>query len=205
MTTETDRAISDEEACRIMLPAARKYAWRYGAQGWDIVDDLIQEGMMGAMEAARTFDPSRGLKFCTYAYRRVVGRMIDHVRTNQSFAKRLDVQLAKADGRDVAQLIDLDSAGWRHVDPPHHDPEPLGMSARRHFGRFARRLTRHGLTAEELEVLASRYVEGLTGEQIGERMGVNDTRVSQIHSRAVAEIITADAEQLERAYAEASR
>jgi len=44
------------------------------------VDDLIQAGMLGLIEAARHYDPSQGASFETYAGIRVRGAMLDDVR-----------------------------------------------------------------------------------------------------------------------------
>ncbi len=60
----------DREAChrlvlshrRMVEAMARKYS-RLGATE----EDLVGEGMLGLLDAARRFDPSRGTKFATYA------------------------------------------------------------------------------------------------------------------------------------------
>lgn len=44
------------------------------------VDDLIQSGMLGLIEAAKNYDPSQGASFETYAGIRVRGAMLDDVR-----------------------------------------------------------------------------------------------------------------------------
>ena len=44
------------------------------------VDDLIQAGMLGLIEAAKHYDPSQGASFETYAGIRVRGSMLDDVR-----------------------------------------------------------------------------------------------------------------------------
>jgi RNA polymerase sigma factor for flagellar operon FliA len=43
--------------------------------------DLYQEGYIGLIEAARTFEPRRGLNFSTYGSRRAVGAMLDYLRS----------------------------------------------------------------------------------------------------------------------------
>ena len=48
-----------------------------------VVLDLIQEGMVGLMEAAEKFNPDNGVAFSLYALHRVRGRMIDFMRQNQ--------------------------------------------------------------------------------------------------------------------------
>lgn len=44
------------------------------------IDDLIQSGMIGLIEAAKNYDPSQGASFETYAGIRVRGAMLDDVR-----------------------------------------------------------------------------------------------------------------------------
>jgi len=45
-----------------------------------LVDDLIQSGMLGLLEAAKNYDASQGASFDTYAGIRVRGAMLDEVR-----------------------------------------------------------------------------------------------------------------------------
>src|SRR5215213_142629 len=44
------------------------------------VGDLVQDGVLGLMDAAHRFDENRGIKFETFAERRVRGAMIDALR-----------------------------------------------------------------------------------------------------------------------------
>ena len=44
------------------------------------VDDLIQSGMIGLLEAARNYDSSQGASFETYAGIRIRGAMLDEIR-----------------------------------------------------------------------------------------------------------------------------
>jgi RNA polymerase sigma factor for flagellar operon FliA len=46
------------------------------------LDDLIQAGMLGLLEAARHYDSSKGAAFETYAGIRIRGHMLDEVRRN---------------------------------------------------------------------------------------------------------------------------
>ena len=44
------------------------------------IDDLVQSGMIGLLEAAKKYDISKGASFETYAGIRIRGSMLDEVR-----------------------------------------------------------------------------------------------------------------------------
>jgi len=46
------------------------------------IDDLLQSGMVGLLEAAGNFDPTKGASFETYAGIRIRGAMLDDIRKN---------------------------------------------------------------------------------------------------------------------------
>jgi len=47
-----------------------------------VVDDLIQVGMLGLLDAAQHYDPAQGASFETYATIRIRGSMLDELRRN---------------------------------------------------------------------------------------------------------------------------
>src|ERR1043165_677922 len=64
------------------LPFVESLARRMASTMPHSVDlgDLVQDGVIGLIDAARRFDESRGIKFETFAERRVRGAMIDALR-----------------------------------------------------------------------------------------------------------------------------
>src|SRR5467141_4312963 len=64
------------------LPFVEALAWRMAASMPNSIDigDLVQDGVIGLIDAARRFDEGRGIKFETFAERRVRGAMIDALR-----------------------------------------------------------------------------------------------------------------------------
>lgn len=64
------------------------------------IDDLIQAGMLGLLEAAKNYDPSQGASFETYAGIRIRGSVLDEVRgtdwTPRSVTRKI---------REVSQAI----------------------------------------------------------------------------------------------------
>ena len=51
------------------------------------VEDMIQIGMLGLLEASQSFDPSIGVSFDEYAKRRIKGSILDEVRKASSMSR----------------------------------------------------------------------------------------------------------------------
>ncbi|WP_319941614.1 RNA polymerase sigma factor FliA [Aestuariirhabdus haliotis] len=64
------------------------------------VDDLIQSGMIGLLEAARKYDGSKGAAFETYAGIRIRGAMLDEVRKGDWVPRSVH-----RNGRRVAEAV----------------------------------------------------------------------------------------------------
>src|SRR6187401_1740671 len=64
------------------LPFVEALARRMASSMPNSIDicDLVQDGVLGLIDAARRFDEDRGIKFETFAERRVRGAMIDALR-----------------------------------------------------------------------------------------------------------------------------
>jgi RNA polymerase sigma factor FliA len=87
------------------------------------VDDLIQAGMIGLLEAARHYDATQGASFETYAGIRIRGAMLDEIRKND-WAPRSVHRKA----REAAQAIhDLEKRHGRDARD-HEVADALGVS-----------------------------------------------------------------------------
>src|ERR1700737_5284095 len=64
------------------LPFVEALARRMAASMPNSIDigDLVQDGVLGLIDAAHRFDEGRGIKFETFAERRIRGAMIDALR-----------------------------------------------------------------------------------------------------------------------------
>jgi RNA polymerase sigma factor for flagellar operon FliA len=73
---------SVEERVNTFAPLVKKLAYHMVARlpASVEVDDLIQAGLIGLMDAARNFDVDAGVQFETYATQRIRGAMIDELR-----------------------------------------------------------------------------------------------------------------------------
>lgn len=75
--------IDQDELLKQHLPAVRRQALALQVKlpsGVEL-DDLIQAGTLGLLDATRRFDPTAGVTFATFASQRIRGAMIDELRT----------------------------------------------------------------------------------------------------------------------------
>jgi len=187
------------------------------------VEDLIQAGMIGLLEASRNYNPQQGASFETYAGIRIRGSMLDEIRrsdwTPRSVHRKVRMvaeavrEIENDKGRDardheVAQLLGLeineyhailqDAAGCRvfsFEDPGFigedgdeniMEPQqgPLEMLQNQDFQR-ALSESIAGLPERERLVMSLYYDEELNLREIGEVLGVSESRVCQIHGQAL--------------------
>jgi RNA polymerase primary sigma factor len=170
------------------------YAKRYRGLGVSFLD-LIHEGNLGLMEAARRFDPSRNVKFITYAVWWIREAMM-HVLSDQtrafSFPPKLfallhsstaDVSLNEpVNGRDERSAGELADVLALDVVPPIED-EMI------HQSNLADLMAALGdLDGKEREVVRLRFGfeddEPRTLQEIGNRLHLSRERVRQIEARA---------------------
>ena len=192
------------------------------------VDDLIQAGMIGLLEASTKYDASKGASFETYAGIRIRGAMLDDVRKgdwaprsvhrNSRMVSDAIRKVEARTGRDakdqeVAAELQLsledyygilgDTLGSRlfSFDDLLQDGEHGGLgedAGRNHLGpsrdledeRFQAALADAiaNLPERERLVLALYYDEELNLKEIGEVLGVSESRVSLLHSQCAARL-----------------
>ncbi len=79
---EASEQLSYEEMVAKHMPLVKRVAYHLMARMPNSVqlDDLVQAGMVGLLEAMQNYDSSKGASFETYARIRIRGSMIDEVR-----------------------------------------------------------------------------------------------------------------------------
>jgi len=185
------------------------------------IDDLIQAGMIGLIEAARNYDDSKGASFETYATIRIRGNILDEVRRNdwiprsvyknsrmiskavRDIENRLgreasDTEVAKELGLDIEEYQDMlmDSNGahlYGFDDIGVTDDtlvDNIANASEPHINVMRSDMKLHlssvidSLPKNERMVLSLYYEHDLNLKEIGDVLGVSESRVSQIHSLA---------------------
>lgn len=187
------------------------------------LEDLLQAGMLGLLEARNNFDASKGASFETFAGIRIRGAMIDEIRrgdwvprsvhkNSRAIASAIK-EIEQATGRDardteVADKLGVDVEDYRQmlmeVSSGHMvDFEGLGVtedyfsqglsdSSLTPLERIQKEDFRNSLAGaiaslpeREKLVLALYYDEELNLKEIGEVLGVSESRISQINSQAM--------------------
>jgi RNA polymerase sigma factor for flagellar operon FliA len=187
------------------------------------LDELVQVGMVGLIEAARAFDPTKGFEFEHFALSRVRGSILDEIR-RQSFLPRSAVAFNKNEneamhvmaaelGRAPTQ-VEMAQYMGKEIEEFHKE---RGQAKR--FETFSMEVVNDEVMSmpgdsamqpevmvEEAEfmeavvqaidelperekmVMSLYYVEELNLKEIGEVLGVSESRVSQILSTVVKKL-----------------
>lgn len=189
------------------------------------VDDLIQAGLEGLLQAAEKYEAGGDASFETFAGIRIRGAIIDEVRRNQwgtrsmyrasrqiseaieAFERRegreaQDADVARELGVDLEQyhrmlgdvasgqvlsLEDLSEEGEASTGFE-SDEEPPDTRVERASLRRALAAAIATLPEREQQVLSLYYVEELNLKEIGEVLGVSESRVCQIRSKAACRL-----------------
>jgi RNA polymerase sigma factor for flagellar operon FliA len=191
-------------------------------------EDLVQNGMLGLLDAMERFEDGFGAQFETYATQRVRGAMLDGLRANdwlprnmrrelrrierainqlehahgrapseQELADTLEMSLVdyqkllqEARGHQLVYYEDFSGEGdedflERHFTDADGDPASIleDKDIRENLVRAIARLPER-----EKLMMALYYEQDLNLREIGEVMGVTESRVCQLHSQAIARL-----------------
>ena len=187
------------------------------------LDDLVQTGALGLIDAARKYDSGKGVEFKAYAKHRIRGAILDGLRQVDTVSRDVrkrqkqiekvtrelavelghtpnDDEIAVAMGVSVGRLrqsrIHINAASTAQegaVAGYSSNREPTVDSSQQPDNVYARERRRELLDAamqslpeRSRAIMQLYYRSELTMREIGSRFGVNESRISQIHKRALA-------------------
>jgi RNA polymerase sigma factor for flagellar operon FliA len=209
------------------LPFVEALARRMAASMPNSIDigDLVQDGVLGLIDAAHRFDEARGIKFETFAERRVRGAMIDALRKDawprgvrrqrreldaarEALRRELGHEPSMADlaarvgsdekrlSRTIVRINTIEAtsplASADHVDESNlptvlvpSEPDAPDTAYEKSETRNRVRTAISALPRREQKVIGLYYYKEATMKEIGAEIGVNESRVSQLHARAI--------------------
>ena len=189
------------------------------------IGDLVQDGVIGLIDAAHRFDEARGIKFETFAERRIRGAMIDALRKDawprgvrrqrrelesarEELRRELGSEPSLADlaakmgtdekrlGRTIVRINAIEATSPLASAENHDEstmpaalipsePEQPDTAYEKNETRDRVREAIASLPVREQKVIGLYYYGEATMKQIGAEIGVNESRVSQLHARAI--------------------
>jgi RNA polymerase sigma factor for flagellar operon FliA len=189
------------------------------------IGDLVQDGVIGLIDAAHRFDEGRGIKFETFAERRVRGAMIDALRKDAwprgVRRQRRELEAAREElrreigcepslaelaarlgsdekrlSRTIVRITTIESTSPLAASEPGDEAmlpavllpsEPERPDAAYERADVQRRVREaiEALPWRERKVIGLYYYGEITMKNIGREIGVNESRVSQLHARAI--------------------
>lgn len=193
------------------------------------VDDLIQAGMMGLLDAIGRYEEVHGAQFETYAMQRIRGSMLDELRSNDWVSRGLRQNMRKVEtaisklqqrlGRspnesEVAAQLNMPLAAYQDIltggaghQLMYYEDFRANEDGESFLDRYDHELVDDPLqdlmdtgfrTAiiDAIEELPDRekllmglyYEQEMNLKEIGAILGVSESRVSQLHSQAVARL-----------------
>jgi RNA polymerase sigma factor for flagellar operon FliA len=192
------------------------------------VDDLIQAGMIGLLDAISRYEETHGAQFETYAVLRIRGAMLDELRNSDWLPRSMrqnmrkieaamsalqqklghppsESEVAKSLKLSLADYQDMLSDGGGHqllYYEDFHDSEGGDSFLDRYAVEDADPLRNlmdgdfrqavigaiDALPPREKILMGLYYEEELNLKEIGAVMGVSESRVSQLHTQAVARL-----------------
>src|SRR6266581_407752 len=205
-----DQALRD----RLILtyaPLVKYVAGRLGSGLPAHVDegDLVSYGLLGLIGAIERYDPERDIKFETYAIARIRGAIIDELRaldwvprSVRARARQIERAIGELEAELEDSLTDISRSSIAALDElwsvsgegdqvslldTLEDPgsirpaEALDETELREILGDA--ISR--LPEREKLVITLYYYEELTLREIGEVLGVTESRISQLHTKAI--------------------
>ena len=183
------------------------------------LDDLLQVGLLGLLQAKESYDSSHGASFGTYAAIRIKGAMLDEVRRNDwaprsvqqkmrhvSLAiKELEASLGRpASDAEIAESMGMTLEEYHDVSrelvgsrltsldemEEQFEGDDFDPSSYLEDEGFRDKLqkTIGALPETEMLMMSLYYGDGLNLKEVGEVLGVSESRVSQIHGQALARV-----------------
>jgi len=159
-------------------------------------DDRWQDGMIGLIDAARDFDPARGANFATLATMKIRSAMLDAERDGAGVLIRIPrTRWSKMTAKERRASQPHVRFRWRRSDTAggadgswSRDDDVIDPVAPVDDEPYDAEMIRLGLDrlgGKMAEAMRLYYWHGLSMREVGRRLDLSESRVSQMHSAAI--------------------
>ncbi|HGG60146.1 MAG TPA: RNA polymerase sigma factor FliA [Gammaproteobacteria bacterium] len=175
----------DEDVLSRYAPLVKKIALHLQARFPASVqlDDLIQAGMIGLLNAAKSFQAGKGAKFETWAGTRIRGAMIDEVRgsdwTPRSTAKQM---------REVAAAINRVQAKLKRQPTDREIAGEMGISIEEYHHIAQDLATVKMLSAEELSEIEGEDFGEIQSSEMQPEQVAHERDLGRLLAQAIDEL-----------------
>lgn len=159
----------------------KKYAARSSLE----LEDLVQEGALGLMRAARLFDPELGVKFSTYAsiwIRSHMQKALDKAKPRSKNRAGKAPERAHLSLDKTVREGELET--YHDIVPDPNAPNPEAIAAANQAKTRLRKAIA-GLPKQQERRVMTRRMRGDTFEAIALDFGVTRQRIQQIEAKAI--------------------
>ncbi len=147
------------------------------------VDDLIQSGMVGLIEAAKKFDKNQGASFETYAGIRIRGSMLDEFRKNDWTPRSVH-----RNSRMVSQVIrKVENEKGRHSSDI-EIADDMGISIQEYHRILLDTTTHKVLSFDDFNINDESLVEKIPNKQLQVLDGIQQQDLKQVIAKAISEL-----------------
>ncbi|MGH9414642.1 MAG: sigma-70 family RNA polymerase sigma factor [Terriglobales bacterium] len=190
-----------------------------------LLEDLVQAGVLGLIDALHKYNPARNAQLATYARFRIRGAILDSLRALDWSPRELrrqgrELQAAIAElqeklGRvpteeELCEALALAPAAYHQLvasldhlefdngspEPDatpaietaiSPDPDPFELCERSESKALLARLIAD-LPGRDQQILSLYYFEELTMKEVGQVLGIGESRISQIHTALLTKL-----------------
>lgn len=182
--SKADDEDATAELLRLYKGLVRSVAQPFFLQGGE-KDDLLQEGMIGLLQAIQQYDPEQNIKFRSFARLVIQRSMLDAVRSasrrrHEPLNRSISLETEISDSESDSQLVLADTL---EDDAPPPDQELISMEQLEGFLAFMQ----NNLSELELDVVSGLRL-GLSYQEIAERLGRSTKSVDNAIQRLRAKI-----------------
>lgn len=179
------QAFSSEELIERHGELVKRIAYHLAARlpASVLVEDLIQVGMVGLLDAARQYDPSQGAAFQTYATIRIRGAMLDELRRNDWAPKSVHRK-----ARELEQAIQRIEARTGRDARAAEIMEDLGIDAEEYHRILNDARAARVLNFQDLGSTETSFQESLPDASPGPLEGLETERFQRRLAEAIASL-----------------